>query len=81
MAIVLLITPFLATIPRSHADELEDLNKQISELSDSLNKSVSATKPLESELTALQNQVNNIRSRIAGVEVDITTKKIEINNG
>jgi peptidoglycan hydrolase-like amidase/peptidoglycan hydrolase CwlO-like protein len=81
VAIALLITPFFVMIPRTHADELEDLNKQISQLSDSLNKSVAATKPLESELTSLQNQVTSIRNRIAGVEVDITTKKKEIDNG
>lgn len=81
VALLLLITPLFVSIPSSHADELDDLNKQISQLSDALNKSIAATKPLESELTALQNQVASIKNRIAGIEVDITVKKKEIDNG
>ena len=81
VAFMVLITPLFVIIPMSHADELEDINKQISELTDALSKSVAATKPLESELTALQNRVAGIRSRLAGIEVDIATKKKEINNG
>lgn len=81
VALVLLITPLLFIIPRTHADELEDINKQISQLSDALNKSIAATKPLESELKGLQNQVTSIQNRIGGIEVDIATKKKEIDDG
>ncbi len=81
VAVLLLITPLLTHIPSTHADELEDLNKQISQLSDALNKSIAATKPLESELTALQNQVTSIKNRITNVELDITKKRKEIDSG
>jgi septal ring factor EnvC (AmiA/AmiB activator) len=59
----------------------DDINKQINELTDALNKSVAATKPLESELTNIQKQIAGIKSSIGRIEVDIAQKKINIDKG
>ncbi len=72
---------FFAPPPFSQADELEDISKQLSELSDSLNKSVAATKPLQSELDSMKKQIETIKAQVAHVETDAAIKKKEINKG
>ncbi|PIP52226.1 hypothetical protein COX09_02775, partial [Candidatus Beckwithbacteria bacterium CG23_combo_of_CG06-09_8_20_14_all_47_9] len=57
IGIFLLLAIFLALPVR--ADELSDLQKQIDELSRAQEQSISATKPLESELTRLQQKLNS----------------------
>lgn len=57
-----------------YADELDDINKQLSELNTAYNQSKAVTAPLESQL-------NDIKKRVAFVEADIAKKKKEINNG
>jgi peptidoglycan hydrolase-like amidase len=63
------------------ADELDDLNKQISDLTSALNQSVAATKPLESQLTSLTNQIAGIKTRVSGIESDLVIKQKEIDDG
>ena len=62
----------------SYSDELDDINKQLQELTNALNMSVAATKPLESELTKLDAQVTGIKNRIGTVEREVAQKKKEI---
>lgn len=69
---------FLPLQHLTHADELDDITKQIKELTDSLNSSVAATKPLESELTKMQQQIAGIKIRVTGIEADVEEKKKEI---
>lgn len=65
----------------AQADELDEINKQISELTEALNQSIAATKPLESQLTSLTNQVEQIKGRIYGIESDLSEKQKIINSG
>lgn len=62
-------------------DQLDKLNKDIADLTDALNKSVAATKPLESQLTSMQTQITGIKQQVAFIEQDIAHKKVEIDNG
>jgi septal ring factor EnvC (AmiA/AmiB activator) len=79
LSIIIVLFIFTSiSIPRAYADELDDLNKQISELTDALNKSIAATKPLENELNNLTANLNSIKARIELVESDISNKKKNI---
>lgn len=75
-ALVLWIQP--AT---SQAEELDDINKQLAELNDSLNKSIAATKPLESELNTMQKQIAGIKHEVISIEGAMVVKKREIDKG
>jgi len=79
-SLLFLLTLFF-NVPISRSDELDDLTKQINDLNDALNKSISATKPLESQLDAMGKQVENIRNRVSFIERDIVNKKAKINEG
>src|SRR3989344_5400454 len=61
-------------VPQGSSDELDDIIKQINELTNALNMSISATKPLE-------DQVNSIKKRVAVIESDLTVKEKSINDG
>lgn len=71
---------FLFVTPSS-SDELDEINKQINELTDALNKSVQATKPLESQLTSMTKQIEGIKSQVGHIEADVVVKKKEIEKG
>lgn len=60
---------------------LENISKEIASLNDSLNKSVAATKPLESELKGIESRVASIRARVAAVEADSKLKRKQIDEG
>lgn len=60
---------------------LENINKQISDLTDALNKSIAATKPLESELTSMQQRIENIKQEVTVVERNTVIKDKEIQKG
>jgi len=66
---------------QSKADELDDITKQIADLSDALSKSVAATKPLQSELDSMQKQIAGIKTRVSNIEADMVVKKREIDEG
>ena len=53
---------------------MDEINKQIAELTDALNQSKAATTPLE-------DQVESIKGRIAYIENDVITKEKNINKG
>lgn len=67
--------------PSQAEDELDKINKQLADLTDALNKSLAATKPLESQLNNIQKQITDIKNRVAYVEHDVVTKKKEIDSG
>jgi SpoIID/LytB domain protein len=84
--ILLAVVPFLpVTTVFSQVDtsdsNLENISKEIASLNDSLNKSVAATKPLESELDGIQKRLASIRSRVAAVEADSQLKRKQIDEG
>jgi peptidoglycan hydrolase CwlO-like protein len=81
---ILLITIsglFLFSPQKVYPDELEDINKQIAELTDALTKSVQATKPLESQLDSMKKQVAGIKNDLSRIDADIIVKKKEIDDG
>lgn len=83
LTLFLSIILIVASIPitPTYSDELDDINKQISELTTALNQSVAATKPLESQLNALQSQITGIKNRVGAIEADMLVKKKNIDSG
>jgi peptidoglycan hydrolase CwlO-like protein len=65
---------FSIGIKNALGDELDDINKQLNELTQALNQSKAATTPLE-------QQVNSIRGRISFIETDLVRKKNDIDKG
>ncbi|GDX62221.1 hypothetical protein LBMAG33_5310 [Candidatus Levyibacteriota bacterium] len=65
----------------TYSDQLDDVNKQLSELTNALNQSKNATKPLESQFNNLQKQVKDIKNNVINIEIDILLKKKNINEG
>lgn len=78
---VLTLGSLIFFVTPSASDELDEINKQINELTDALSKSVQATKPLESQLTSMTKQIENIRYQVSNIESDIIIKKKEIEKG
>lgn len=63
------------------SDELDDINKQIGDLTSALNQSIAATKPLESQVKSMQTQADGIKKRVSIIEEDLVIKKKEIDIG
>jgi SpoIID/LytB domain protein len=78
---VLFFLPFFVLVPKASSDQLDDINKQLADLTDQLNKSVAATQPLQSQLDSEQKQIASIKNQIVGVESDIALKKKQIDKG
>lgn len=70
----LIISSLFVGLQRAQGDELDEINKQIADLTEALNQSKAATTPLE-------DQVESIRGRIAFIENDVVTKEKNINKG
>lgn len=81
LTIIIFATYIAIAPPRIFSDELDDITKQITELSKQLNDSKTATVPLESQLKSMQTQITNIKSRIGILEQDILIKKRNIDAG
>lgn len=71
----------LALPQKIMSDEFDDISKQIQDLTNELNASIKATKPLESELSTLKNQISGIKSRLLSIENDIIVKEKNISDG
>ena len=76
-----ILLPLFTFVQPASSDELDDITKQLNELNDALNKSVAATKPLQSELTRMQNQITGIKNRVVYLEGEMAIKKVEIEKG
>ena len=70
LLVILTFNFLLLTFP-VHADEIEDLQKQIDELNKARNLSVSATKPLEGQLESLKRQLAQIQNNLANLAAGI----------
>ena len=78
LAISLLTFTFaLLTFP-VHADEIEDLQKQIDQLNKSRELSVKATKPLEGQLSSLKLQLAQIQASIDNLSANIAAKQKDL---
>lgn len=78
---ILFIFVSIALVPRTFADELEEIEKKLSDLKNALEMSKSATKPLESNLTRLQANLEDLQKRIVSVEAEIKRKEKEVKDG
>lgn len=84
---ILIIFPFsLAPLASSESLDVssgryDTITKELNELKDALGKSVAATKPLQSELDRMQNQIKKIKNQVIAIEYDMQIKKKEIDNG
>ena len=65
----------LFIVPQVFSDELDDINKKLSELQTQLSSSQKATAPLESQLISLQKELAGIENRVAAIDRDILEKK------
>ena len=74
--IILALLFFL--LPTTYADEIEDLQKQINELNHARQLSVSATKPLEGQLTVLQRQLAQIQANLDNLSAGISQKQQDL---
>lgn len=81
LALVMLFPATFFIKHAAYSDELDDLNKQISELQSALSMSQNATKPLEGQLTSLKKQLDSIDNQVRNIEADIATKKEDIDKG
>lgn len=72
--LLVLVIGLLFSINVALGDELDDINKQIADLTASLNQSKAATAPLE-------KQLNDIKQRVAFIETDLVRKQTEIEKG
>lgn len=64
-----------------HADELSDVEKNLSDLKRALEMSVAATTPLQKNLDKLGNQLDEIKRKVAIIEKEIDTKEKEVKQG
>lgn len=71
---------FSQTVDTSSGN-LDNINKQLADLTDALNKSVAATKPLQSQLDSMKKQIADIKAEVANIEADSAIKKQEIDKG
>lgn len=79
LAFSLSVTTFFA--PKISSDELDDINRQINDLTSALNMSIRATRPLESELNSLKKRITDIKNRVEIIETDVAIKKKNIEKG
>lgn len=85
--IVILIIIILFTLFSSHftsfaqAGELEDIEKQMADLSSKLQMSQNATAPLESTLKSLEKDLANIQNGIKNIEASFKDKERKISEG
>lgn len=82
--LLLLIGFFTSTflLPQmAYSDELDDLNKKISDLESALNSSKQATAPFETQLIQMKNQLDGISNQVVVIEQDIVNKKVTIDKG
>ncbi len=73
---LLLTTNYL--LPTAHADEIEDLQKQIDQLNQARELSVKATKPLEGQLNSLKLQLAQIQASLDNLSANIKKKQKEL---
>jgi len=61
-----------------HADEIEDLQKQIDELNHARELSVNATKPLEGQFDSLKRQLTQIQANLDNLSLNIAKKQKDL---
>ncbi len=67
-----------AQVQLAIADELDDINSQLSKLQSSLESSKNATKPLEIDLQKANQQLTAIKNKIQSIESSLQTKEKQL---
>lgn len=75
---LVLLFPITYNLLPSSADEIDDLQKQIDELSRAREQSVKATKPLEGQLDSLKRQLAQIQAALDNLSASIKRKELEL---
>jgi septal ring factor EnvC (AmiA/AmiB activator) len=75
LLLCLLSVSFLQFSGFVYADELDDIEKKLSELSKAREMSVNATKPLEGHLDQLSNTLKSVQNSIIKIEGQILLKQ------
>ena len=75
---LLLCLIFFSTVHTIRADELDDINSQLSKLKSSLETSKNSTKPLEIDLSKTNQQLIAIKNRLGSIESSIVVKEKEL---
>jgi peptidoglycan hydrolase CwlO-like protein len=78
LAIFGVILGLIVTHQAVHAESLEEIEKQIADLTNQLQQSQAATTPLEAEVVKLQKQIANIQSQIGDYELRIENYELRI---
>lgn len=78
LAIFGVILGLIVTHQAVHAESLEEIEKQIADLTNQLQQSQAATTPLEAEVVKLQKQITNIQSQIGDYELRIENYELRI---
>lgn len=60
---------------KAYSDELDDISKKISDLTNQLSSSQRATAPFQTQLVSLKKQLDGVAAQVANVEADIVLKK------
>ena len=76
-----LVILLLTTATPAYAGELEDIEKELADLSNKLELSQAATAPLESTLNNLERDLANIQNGIKRVEASLKDKERKISEG
>lgn len=76
----LLLVCLSFTVPKVNADELEEIEKKLSDLKRSLEQSQNATAPLEQNLTRLEADIAEIKRKITVVEKEVKVKEKEVSD-
>lgn len=76
--LILLTTFYLLLSTSVKADEIEELQKQINELSKAREQSIAATKPLEGQLDALRRQLAQIQAQLDNLNSKIQVKEKDL---
>ena len=77
---ILFLSTVICTLSTVRADEIEDLQKQINELSSAREQSVAATKPLEGQLSSLKRQLAQIQTSLDNLSSNIKKKQKELDS-
>ncbi len=78
LTILVICTSLFFLVAKTPADQLDDLTTQINNLTTALNMSINATRPLQSQLDAMQTQIAGIKDRVNQIEQDVAAKQIVI---
>lgn len=78
IGVIITLVCLFCVIPQIHADELDDINKELSKLQNDLDASRNASRPLEDNLNRLRAQIASIKNRIVDIEANVLAKEREL---